>query len=416
MVHSGLESMARLSDIFTPTRPVSIPNLLAGRLDVLLRLLNDARDASQHVLLYGDRGVGKTSIARVLGVLVSDDEESRPMTPIFVSCDTNDTFSSIWRKVFQEVPISQRRMGFEPQEELMPIGRLDEGRSLDSPTDIRRLIDQFQVPIVIIFDEYDRIQDSDTRLLMTDAVKLFSDNSTDCTIVLVGVGQSIEQLVTAHQSISRNLDFVHVEPMEPYELAGIIEKGFEKANLKYDAGLDQRIGQLSQGYPHYTHLLGLWAGIAAEQRKSDTVTYEDLTHAVRDSLQRVDGSIKLEYQQATNSTQPNNLYKEVLLACAMAEKDMMGGFGLSSVREPLQKLLKRDIKPVSYQRHLAAFCEAEHGPTLVKTGRPKNYRWHFKNPQLIPFVYLQGIKDGLIDEGPVDGIESTIGVSQGLLL
>ena len=393
MVTSELETVAVLSDIFTPTRPISFPNLLAGRLDTLLRLLEDTRTHSQHVLLYGDRGVGKTSIAKVLGVLV-EQEETRPMVPIFVSCDTTDTFTSLWRKVFREVPVSKPALGFGRKEELNIAWRLDETSPLASPTDIRRLIDQISIPIVVIFDEYDRVQRMETRRLMTDAIKLFADSNTDCTVVLVGVGQSIEELVSAHQSISRNLDFVHVVPMKPDELAGIIRNGFEKANLRYDDRLDDKIAQLSQGYPHYTHLLGLWSGFAAKQRESDTVTYDDLNKAIRDSLDRVDGSIKIEYQRATNSTQPNNLYKEVLLACALSEKDMVGGFSLASVREPLQTLLKRDIKPVSYQRHLASFCEASHGPTLVKTGRPKNYRWHFKNPQLIPFVLLQGVEDG----------------------
>ena len=401
MVTNELETVARLSDIFTPTRPVNLPNLLAGRLDTLLRLLEDARTDSQHVLLYGDRGVGKTSIARVLGVLV-EQRETRPMAAIFVSCDTSDRFSGMWRKVFQEVPLTKPALGFEANKEPRIVGGLDEAGALESPRDVRRLIDQLGVHIVVIFDEYDRVQHGPTRRLMTDAIKLFSDNSTGCTVILVGVGQSIEELVTAHQSISRNLDFVHVEPMEPDELAEIIRNGFEKANLHYADGLDIKIAQLSQGYPHYTHLLGLWAGVTAELRESETVTYQDLDQAIRHSLERVDGSIKLEYQQATNSTQPHNLYKEVLLACAMTEKDMMGGFGLASVREPLQKLLKREITPVSYQRHLATFCEATHGPTLVKTGRPKNYRWHFKNPQLIPFVLLQRANDGLIDDGAAD--------------
>ena len=416
MIPNDMELMARLSEVFTPTRPISLPNLLAGRLDLLLRLLGDARAASQHVLLYGDRGVGKTSIAHVLEVLVHSDEEYRPMTPIFVSCDTNDTFKSMWQKAFQEVPVYQSPLGLTPETEATVIGRLDQESSLKSPTDVRRLVDRFEVPVVVIFDEYDRVQDLDARRLMTDAIKLFSDNDTDCTVVLVGVGQSIEELVTAHQSISRNLDFVHVGLMDPQELAGIIEKGFGKVGFRYEVGLDSRIAQLSQGYPHYTHLLGLRAGLSAANRDSDEVIYTDLTQAIRDSLERVDGSIKLEYQDATNSTQPNNLYKQVLLACAMAEKDMMGGFGLSSVREPLQQLLKRDIKPVSYQRHLATFCEPDHGPTLIKTGRPKNYRWRFRNPQLIPFVHLQGVNDGLLDSGLAERLGNPTDAGQGLLL
>ena len=136
-------------------------------------------------------------------------------------------------------------------------------------------------------------------------------------------------------------------------------------------------------------------------RGSDKVEWVDLTKAIKDSLMRVDGSIRIQYEKATDSTQPNNLYKQVLLACAMAGKDARGRFTFSSLRQPLLSLLNRDEKPVGYQRHLAAFCEIERGPALIKTGRSKNFRWHFANPQLIPFVYLQGINDGFILEGNV---------------
>ena len=64
----------------------------------------------------------------------------------------------------------------------------------------------------------------------------------------------------AHLSISRNLDYVHVEPMTLGELVEIIQQGFSKVNMQYSLRLDSRIAHLSQGYPHYTHLLGLWSG------------------------------------------------------------------------------------------------------------------------------------------------------------
>ena len=132
------------------------------------------------------------------------------MIPVFTSCDTNDTFATLWRKVFQDVTVSQRQrpVGLAPQEDSEVVGRLLDGNPLSTPNDVRRLFDLFESPVVVIFDEYDRVQNQNTRRLMTDVIKLFSDNQTDCTIVLVGVGQSIEELVAAHQSISRNLDFV----------------------------------------------------------------------------------------------------------------------------------------------------------------------------------------------------------------
>ena len=85
---------------------------------------------------------------------------------------------------------------------------------------------------------------------MTDTIKLFSDNVTPCTIVLVGVGQSIEQLIVAHESISRNMDYLAVDPLIPGELAQILQRGMPTAGMTFDQGLDYKIAHLSQGYPH----------------------------------------------------------------------------------------------------------------------------------------------------------------------
>ncbi len=391
---------SRIFKAFTPTSPVALPTLLSGRMDTLLRLQRDVFTPSQHVLLYGDRGVGKTSIARVLAVLVQDENEESGMRSIVVSCDTEDTFGSIWRKVFQEILLAERQLGFAQHESRNIIGRFDPSGPLDSPNDLRLLIDSLPNPSVVVIDEFDRARDPRIHRLMTDAIKLFSDNETRCTIILVGVGSSIEGLVTSHESISRNVDYVLVEPMAAHELAEIIRSGFASAGLDFEPGLDFRIAQMSQGYPHYTHLLGLWAGSRAVLRGGDVVTGEDLQLAIPDSIQNAAGGIRLEYDRATDSTQPNNLFKEVLLACAMADKDVRGRFSLMAVREPLQKILGREIRPVSYQRHLAAFCEPDHGPVLIRTGRRRNYRWQFANPQLVPFVYLQGMNEGLVESAP----------------
>ena len=387
---------SRLFKAFTPTSPISLPDLLSGRENTLLRLQFDVLTPSQHVLLYGDRGVGKTSIARVLAVAVQEADIESGTRSIVVSCDTEDTFGSIWRKAFQEILLAERRLGFAQRGVRNIIGRFDPSGPLDSPNDLRLLIDSLPNPSVVVIDEFDRARDPQVRALMADTIKLFSDNETRCTIVLVGVGGSIEGLIASHESISRNVDYVLVELMAAHELAGIIERGFASAGLGFEPGLDFRIARMSQGYPHYTHLLGLWSGVRALRRGGDTVVGEDLDMAIPDSIQNAAGGIRLEYDRATDSTQPNNLFKEVLLACAMANKDVRGGFSLSAVREPLQKILARPIKPVSYQRHLAAFCELDRGPVLIRTGRRRNYRWQFANPQLVPFVRLQGINDGFI--------------------
>ena len=396
MTQTDFMTMERLASAFTPTQPISLPDLLSGRLDLLFQLQVDVSTPGQHVLLYGDRGVGKTSIARVLGILVQQPDNASGRRSIFVSCDSNDTYGSIWRKALQEVLVAQRQLGFRQHAAWSIVGRFDPEKPIESPNDLRLLLGGFPNPCVVIIDEFDRVQDQNTRDLMTDTLKLFSDSGTRCSVVLVGVGQSIEDLIDSHASISRNLDYVPVHPMGPDELAGIVTSGFASAGFHVEPGLDFRIAQMSQGYPHYTHLLGLWSGHHALDRGSQTVEFLDLQRAIPDSIRNAAGGIRLEYDRATDSTQPNNLFRQVLLACALAEKDVRGRFALRDVREPLQLILGRRIEPVSYQRHLAAFGEPERGSTLVKTGKKRNYRWHFANPQLVPFVYLQGVHDGLI--------------------
>ena len=392
-----LLAIERLSKSFSPTRPIALPDLLSGRLNLLYRLLDDMVTPSQHVLLYGTRGVGKTSIARVLAVLAQEADDPNGRRSIVVSCDSTDTYGSIWRKVFQEILLSERQLGFDRYQKQSIVGRWDPGDAISVPNDVRLLLAGLPNPTTIIIDEFDRIQtEGEANRLMTDTIKLFSDSGTPCSIVLVGVGQSIEELISAHQSVSRNIDYVSVDPLEPAELAQIIQKGMQKANMTFEDGLDSTIAQLSQGYPHYTHLLGQWAGRIALEKGNQHVTQSDLKEALPQSIANAAGGIRLEYDKATDSTQPNNLFKEVLLACALTDKDVRGRFSLAALHEPLQRILSRKVARSSYQRHLSLFCELEHGPVLVKTGRRKNYRWSFINPQLVPFVRLQGINERLI--------------------
>ena len=393
-------AIARLSKSFTPAQPIALPDLLAGRIDLLYRLLDDIVAPGQHVLLYGNRGVGKTSIARVLAVLAQESDEPGGRRSIVVSCDSNDTYGSIWRKVFQEILLAERQLGFDQHHKREIVGRWDPNVTTFTPNDVRLILEGLPNTTTIIIDEFDRVlTEGDASRLITDTIKLFSDSRTPCSIVLVGVGQSIEHLVTAHESISRNIDYVPVDPLAPFELAQIIQKGFQDASMTFEHGLDDRIAQLSQGYPHYTHLLGQWSGRRAIERGGLHVDSNDLKAAIPSSIANAAGGIRVEYDRATDSTQPRNLFKEVLLACALAEKDVRGRFALSALQEPLQRILSpRKVARSSYQRHLALFCEPEHGCVLVKTGRRKNYRWHFANPQLVPFVYLQGIYEGLAND------------------
>ena len=385
----------RLDKAFTPHRPIDLPEFFAGRLSLLYRANDAANTSGLHIVLFGERGTGKTSIAHVLAHRLQEPERQDGRRAIFVSCNSSDTYSSIWRRVFQEILLAQRQLGFVQHAAATVVGRFDLDAGINDPNDVRLFVRSLPNPSVIFIDEFDRVAShSDARRLTADTIKLFADTNVESTIVLVGVAESIEELITEHQSIGRNIAQIQVEPMTVEELSEIIQKGFERAGLACEKGLERRIAHLSQGYPHYTHLLGLWAGRRAIEAGRLEVVAADLDRAIPDALENASGSVRLEYAKAVASGRKDTLYKQVLLACALAPKDTLGRFAAIDVRGHLREITGHDYDTGAYQGHLAKFCEAPRGPVLRRTGTRRNYRWQFVNPQLIPYVHLRGIEDG----------------------
>ena len=271
---------------------------------------------------------------------------------------------------------------------------------MQSPNDARIWIEGLPNPSVVIIDEFDRVGSREARALMADTIKLFSDRNVKATLVIVGVAESIADLIGEHQSVSRNIAQIPVEPMTVSELAEIVQRGYRHSGFTFEKGLDERTAVLSQGYPHFTHLLALWAGRIANERSSNSVSFEDLSRAIPAALENSASGLQHEYDLAVDSNQPENLFEHVLLACALADKDARGRFGLGSLRDPLRSILmplgRSAIRPVAYQGHLAKFCEFRRGPVLKRTGSPRNYHWQFVNPQLVPFIELKGISEGKV--------------------
>jgi hypothetical protein len=161
------------------------------------------------------------------------------------------------------------------------------------------------------------------------------------------------------------------------------------------------MAKLSQGYPHYIHLLGLWAGRKAIEAKRLVMTSDDLNNAIPDALHNAVFGLQEQYERAVYSANKAALFKEVLLACALAKKDSTGRFGVAALQEPLKLITDHDYSTGAYQAHLGRFCEKDRGPVLEREGKPKIYRWRFFNPQLIPYVVLQGVSQKLIQSSRI---------------
>src|SRR6266699_2510500 len=90
--------------VFTPSAPVDESSLFAGRHSEVRRVIDVINQTGQHAIIFGERGVGKTSLANVLHDFLAGLRAQQIIAPR-VNCDGGDSFPSAWRKAFKQVEL-----------------------------------------------------------------------------------------------------------------------------------------------------------------------------------------------------------------------------------------------------------------------------------------------------------------------
>lgn len=388
----------QLGQVFTPSAPIRDAALFSGRSDILIRIADAVNQIGMHCILFGERGVGKTSMANFVRLMLSE-LATEELTVAQINCDTADRYGTLLRKVMRQVTMAQRRpqIGFTPAADQSSIALDRHLPENPAPADLFNLLNAIPANRLFILDEIDRLEDRETIALLTDTIKAFSDYAVPATFLLVGVASDVSVLIGEHPSIERCLTQVRMPRMTPDELAKIVKSGLAQVEMRVDDAVRWYIPAVSQGYPHYTHLLSLHAARQALRAGRDCVGRSDIEAAIGEALAMTERSIRDRYSAAVYSPNPAALYAPVLLACALAQTDDLGYFNTQAVREPLSAIMNRNYNIPAFARHLDAFCKDTRGPALIKEGQRRRFQYRFAIPLMRPFVLLKGINDGLID-------------------
>jgi Cdc6-like AAA superfamily ATPase len=395
-----LKLQSELSTVFRPGAPINSTDLFCGRLKQTQAVIDAVFQPSQHVVLYGERGVGKTSLAKTLSQILRNAGVAT-VTSGTINCDGTDDFSSLWRKVFRELQV-----GIQTQQAGFATGTIESEFDFSqflpdkiTPDDVRFAFSRIPNPknTIVVLDEVDRIKRRQITTLLADTLKNLSDHLLPVTMVLVGVADAVEQLISEHKSIDRALVQVPMPRMSESELGEIVQKGFSKVNMEIEDTAIMRITRLSQGLPHFTHLLSLNSAIAATRGDRINVLADDVFAATKDAVER-SHTLLSDYLKAITSPQKQNLFEEVLIGCALAEKDELGWFSAASVVEPLSEIMQKPVSIPYFARHLNNFCTEKRGFILQQMGAARRYRYRFTNPLMQPFVIIHALSSGLIQE------------------
>lgn len=382
-----------VGDLFTPSTPIGTAELFAGRQKQIGDLLGAVAERGRHAVIYGEPGVGKTSLVQILRYMIPS--KTATVRYIRKPAFSSDNFSTIWKEIFREMKF--RANDGEGDKEYFVSDLYADGVR---PADVVRELSFFSendIPIIVI-DEYNVIRDPDTSRLMAETIKAVSDASLKATIVIVGISDNVGELVAGHESILRCSEEILMPRMNSDELRELLESRIKKLGMSLDGDAKWKIINLSKGLPAFAHGLGKWSVMSSINSKKLMVKEADVDNAIEEVITSSQNTLKADYEVATHSNQEKARYKQILTACALAQSDEIGYFTPKQVQDPLSAILKKQIGIDGFNDNLKDFTEEKRGRVLQRKGAARIYRYRFRNPAMQPYVIMRGIKEGFLDE------------------
>jgi Cdc6-like AAA superfamily ATPase len=276
-------SRIKLRGAYTPAQPIVDRRMFAGRTRVLTQLIRSLEDERLHTVVYGERGLGKTSLMHVLTQAARD---ARYLV-VYVTCGAGSSFDEMMRTVAENIPLLYHA-DYGPTTPEAERGEAFATLLGSDPITVRGASDLLGkvigTRVLVVLDEFDRAESGDFRRSIAELIKSLSDRSVRVQFVVAGVAANLNELVANVPSIQRNLSAFQVPKMSAGEVRELIKKGEPITGIAFDDGAIEAIVTRSIGFPFLASLLSHRAGLNAIDRAADTVTYDDVAAATSDSV------------------------------------------------------------------------------------------------------------------------------------
>jgi Cdc6-like AAA superfamily ATPase len=390
----GAAISAALREAFTPTRPKQQGPQFSGRYKQLQRIISAIEEERAHIVLYGERGSGKTSLSNIVAAKAAE----AGYLVVKFACSTELTFDDIFHSFLRQIPATfladgigaTTRAGIETFDELLRPGEI---AIADLISVVSRLHDKH---VILIVDEYDRIASAETKNKLAELIKNMSDASVPATILIIGVAEDVDDLLGKHPSLQRTLVTIPLPLMAARELDGIIAAGEEKSGMRFAPAVRSMIIDLAQGLPYHAQLLGLFAARSAARRQSKIVEQEDLRYAVERAAEEAEGKIKEAYNLAVMSQGGGTSFKDVLFAAARSASDEFGSFTVADVARAAAQQ-GWDLSLLSLQFPLKKLTEPARGAVLRRINGIDGLRYQFVSQMMRHHVLArQAVERGLV--------------------
>ena len=334
---------------FNPDTPVP-PGVFAGRYKQLNSIYSCIYSTStsnrRNILITGERGIGKTSIAMVAKQIAcknlpwKNQYIETPLLSVYISVQKATPSEVVVARIIRELNVSINPKITKTKDMLENINKnfselklfgsgytaRDKSENpqkiyLESQDCIRKLAlsikeNRLYSGICIIIDELDNMGDFDVFSSFWKILQetLAFDDCNNLMLIFVGMPEVIEKLFQSHESFPRTFHPIELEKMPSNEATMIIEKslpnGTPKKSISEEA--EKEILFYSENYPHLIQELGFSSFLMSEDNE---IKKEDVEKGLYGS-EDYEGSInklgQLFFRKMYNDIRKNESYKEVL--------------------------------------------------------------------------------------------------------
>lgn len=302
----------RLGEVLSASRPIHSIEHLKGRDKELDTIKKSLYAPGRHVFVYGDRGVGKSS----LGHTAAYQYQSSDASPIFVSGSPDDTFNTVIANIVSQAVRRPRTESVKTTKSLsvelggIKIGEGSEIAGIDTAAAIRSTGDAVALleqvaekrggSTAVVIDEFDAISDPAERNKFAALLKQVGDRSVNLKFIFTGIGKSLDELLGAHQSSYRQLETVELPRLGWDARREIVQAAADAFGLELDNNVNWRIAMVSDGFPYYIHLITekiLWAAFSVEEAVSE-IGPTLFAHGLGDAILSTSAELKRPYEKA----------------------------------------------------------------------------------------------------------------------
>jgi archaellum biogenesis ATPase FlaH len=392
----------------SPSTPIQSEEHLYGRDAQIQRIKEALYSPGRTIFIYGDRGVGKTSLAQTIAFA----HQSSAHDPIIKACSSRTTFGELVLNIGEDLrdmtapSDTTAKLGYK-----LPKGfgtaelevkhakhkvESSEAAAMDlnhAVTLLSRAVADRQGDTVVVVDEFDQISNDSERAAFADFIKQIGDQQLRLRFIFCGVAESLEKLLGAHKSCHRYIESVEVTQLSWDARQAIVDSAANALGVTVGKHPSYRIAAISDGFPHYVHLISeklFWAMFRDPHVRLQP-TQEHYQEAVNAAVLAIEQHLKTAYDAATMKATRD--YEDVLWAFAdhpelIRSIDSIFDSYIDIMRKQEEAPMDRN----EFVSHLQLLKSASCGSILASNRRTF---YHFRESILRGYVRLRAEDQGL---------------------